>query len=236
MYKVRIVLCLSVLLLAALACNAASGIRTAQTEIPAALTQAPAVLTEAPTALGSIETSVAEFTPSIELTSGPSDETPSAESTSEPSNETPSADGLGIKLEDVKTVLQVSQQFAFSDGTEGDKPASIAKLTSTAASTFPSLAAGFSAEFIGDPNNLDKIKVKLPRTEDKTTVDEGIGLLSAMFAGILPVDIQVGFLTWMSQNYSAIPVNGSKETTVNNFKFTLSRSDTEMELEIEPAK
>jgi hypothetical protein len=216
MRKVQIVLSLSVLLLAALACNAASGIRTAQTDVPA-------MLTAAPTALGPIETSVAEFTPP-------------ADATSAPSNGTPSAGGLGIKLADVKTVMQVTQQFIFSDGTVDGKPAAIAKLTAAAATSFPTLATGFSAAFIGDPNNLSEIKVTLPRTEDQATVDEGIGLASVMFAGILPADVQVGFLTWMSQNYSEVPVGGSKETTVNNFKFTLSRTKTEILLDMVPAK
>lgn len=223
MRKVRIVLSLSVLLLAALACNAATGIRTAQTEIPAMMTEAPAVLTEAPTALGSLATTVAEFTPP-------------AESTSAPSNGTPSVGGLGIKLEDVKTVMQVTQQFTFSDGTVKGKPAAIAKLTSTAAASFPTLASGFSAAFIGDPENLDEIKVALPRTEDQATIDEGVGLVTVMFAGILPADVQVGFLTWITQNYSQVPVGDSKETTVSNFKFNLSRANTEMLLDIIPAK
>jgi len=216
MRKVRIVLSLSVLLLTALACNAATGVRTAQTEIPA-------MLTEAPTALGPIETAAAEFTPP-------------AVSTSAPSDGTPTTGGLGINLQDVKTVLQVTQQFTFSDGTVDGKPAAIAKLTSTAAASFPTLATDFSAAFIGDPKSLDEIKVTLPRTEDKATVDEGIGLVTVMFAGFLPADVQVGFLTWMTQNYSEIPVGGSKETTVNNFKFTLSRTATEILLDVVPAK
>jgi hypothetical protein len=216
MRQVRIVLSLSVLLLAALACNAASGIRAAQTDIPAALT-------EAPTALGPIETAAAEFTPPADATSVPSDGTPSA-------------GGLGIKLEDVKTVMQVTQQFNFSDGTVDGKPATIAKLTSTAATSFPTLATGFSAAFIGDAENLSEIKVTLPRTEDQATVDEAIGLATVMFAGILPADVQIGFLTWITQNYSEVPVDGSKETTVKNFKFTLSRIKAEMLLDIVPAK
>jgi len=216
MRKVQIVLSLSVLLLAALACNAATGIRAAQTDIPA-------MLTEAPTALGPLETAAAEFTPP-------------AVSTSAPSDGTPSAGGLGIKLEDVKTVMQVTQQFSFSDGTVDGKPAATAKLTSTAAASFPTLATGFSAAFIGDVNSLSEIKVTLPRTEDQATVDEGVGLVTVMFAGILPADVQIGFLTWMTQKYAGVPVGGSEETTVNNFKFSLSRTDTEIMLDIAPAK
>jgi hypothetical protein len=144
--------------------------------------------------------------------------------------------GWGIKLDDVKTVMQITQQFAFSDGNVDGKPATIAKLTSTAATSFPTLAADFSAAFIGDSKNLAEIKVTLPRTEDKATVEEGTGLVSIMFAGILPPDVQIAFLTWMTQNYSEIPIGGSKETTVNNFKFTLSRTKTEMLLDIIPAK
>ena len=173
--------------------------------------------------MGPIETAAAEFTPPAEATSAPSDGTPSA-------------GGLGIKFDDVKTVMQVTQQFAFSDGTVDGKPAAIAKLTSTSSATFPTLAAGFSAAFIGNPKNLNEIKVTLPRTEDQTTVEEGTGLVSIMFAGILPADVQVAFLTWLTQNYSAIPVGGSKETTVNNFKFTLSRTKTDMLLDIVPVK
>jgi len=216
MRKARFVLSLSVLLLAALACNAATGIRTAQTDIPA-------MLTEAPTALSPIETSVAEFTPPVMPTS-------------ESSDVTPSAGGLGIKFDDVKTVMQVTQQFAFSDGTVDGKPAAIAKLSSTSSATFPTLAAGFSAAFIGDPKNLSEIKATLPRTDDQTTVEEGTGLLSIMFAGILPADVQIGFLTWLTQNYSEVPVGGTKDTTVNNFKFTLSRTATDMVLDIMPAQ
>jgi hypothetical protein len=132
--------------------------------------------------------------------------------------------------------MQVTKQFDFSNGTVDGKPAAIAKLTSTAATSFPTLATGFSVAFIGDSNNLDEIKVTLPRTEDQATVDEGVGLVTVMFAGILPADVQIGFLTWITQNYSAIPVGGSKDTTVNNFKFTLSRTKTEMLLDIVPAK
>jgi hypothetical protein len=216
MRPLRIVFSLSVLLLVASACNVPTGIQTAQTEIPA-------MLTEAPTALAPIATAAAEFTPP-------------ALSTSEPSDGTPSVGGLGIKLEDVKTVLQVTQQFAFTDGTVDGKPAATAKLTSTAAASFPTLATGFSAAFIGDPKNLDEIKVTLPRTEAQATVDEGVGLVTVMFAGILPADVQIGFLTWITQKYSEVPVGGSEETTVNNFKFALSRTDTEIMLDIAPAK
>ena len=223
MRQFRIVLCLSVLLSAALACNAASGVRTAQTDIPAMMTAAPGMMTAAPTLMGPIETSVAEITPPVFPTSASSDETPSA-------------GGLGIKLQDVKTVLQVSQQFVFSDGTVDGKPAAIARLTSAAATSFPTLAGSFSAAFIGDPEGLGEIKVTMPRAEDQTTVDEGLGLLGVTFTGILPIDVQIGFLQWVTKNYSDVPVDGSQETTIKNFKFTLSRTKTEMLLDILPAQ
>jgi hypothetical protein len=223
MRQFRIVLSILILISATLACNAATGIRTAQTDIPAMMTAAPAMMTAAPTLMGPIETSVAEFTPPVLPTSATS-------------AQTPSAGGLGIQLQDVKTVLQVSQQFIFSDGTQAGQPAAIARLSSSAATSFPSLAASFSAAFIGDPKNLSEIKVTMPRAENQATVDEGIGLVGITFAGILPVDVQIGFLQWISKNYADVPVNGSKETTIKNFKFNLSRTKTEMLLDILPAQ
>jgi hypothetical protein len=232
MHPTRITISLALLLLASLACNAATGIRTAQTEIPTLLTQAP-------TTVGAIETAAAKFTPpAAESTATPSKENPTqAAGTTPPSaNETPSAGGLGIKLEDVKTIMQLTQQFSFSDGTVDGKTASTARLTSTAATSFPTLATGFSAVFIGDAQNLSEIKVTLPRTEDQASVDEGVGLMSVMFAGILPADVQVEFLMWLAQNYAKIQVNSSQETTVKNFKFTLSRTTATVLLDIVPVK
>ena len=220
----RIVLSVSILLLATLACNAATGIRTAQTDIPAALTEAPGMLTNAPTMLSPMETSVAEFTP------------PPALMTALPGDATAPAGTLGIKLQDVKTVLGATQQFVFSDDTVNGKPAAIVKLSSTAAASFPSLTKAFSVAFIGDAANLNEIKVVLPPAVDQQTVDEGVGLVGIVFAGILPADVQVGFLEWIAKTYSEVPVGGSKETTVKNFKFSLSRTDTNMTLDILPAK
>jgi hypothetical protein len=143
---------------------------------------------------------------------------------------------LGVKLDDVKSMMQGTGQFEFSDGTVNNQPASIAKLASSAAANFPTLAAGFSAAFIGDPANLSEIKVTLPRSADNPGLEESVKVLTLMLAGILPSDVQSQFLTWMNQNFTDIPEGGTKETTVGDFKFTFTRTSTAMVLDIVPAK
>jgi hypothetical protein len=84
---------------------------------------------------------------------------------------TPSAPGLGISLDQVKTVLQATQQFIFTDGTVNGQPASTATLGSGAAASFPAIANGFSAQFIGDPCNIRQLTLSLPRNDQQDTVD-----------------------------------------------------------------
>ena len=64
MRKARMVLSISVLVLALLACQAVAGLRTAQTEIPV-------MLSAAPTVLGVLGTAAAEFTPPVLTTKQP---------------------------------------------------------------------------------------------------------------------------------------------------------------------
>ena len=217
MRKFKISVCITLLVFAMLACNAATGIRAAQTEIPA-------LLTSAPTMLGPLGTAAAQMTPSDLLTALPI------------TSNTPIPGTLGISLVDVKMVMEITRQFSFKDGTVDGKPASIAMLTSTAAASFPVLADGFSAEFIGDASNLVEIRVTVPRSEDKTTVDQGIGLLSLFFSGILPPQVQMAFIPWITENYLSLAVDGSKELASGNLKFRLSRDQVNMMLDITPLK
>jgi hypothetical protein len=43
-------------------------------------------------------------------------------------------------------------------------------------------------------------------------------------------------LTWLATDYSSVQVGGTKQTTIKNMQFTLSRTQTEMSLEIVPAQ
>ena len=194
-----------------LACGLSTGIQAIQQ----AATQLPGILTSAPTALGAIETSAA------------------AQSSS--ACGTPTSGGLGIGLDNAKTVLQLTQQVTFTDGTVDGQPVSTATLTSTAASSFPDIASGFSAQFIGDPCNLSKILVTAPRT-DQQTADQGIAIINILVSGFMPLDVQVPLLAWLSQNYSNLPVSGQQQTTIGTMMFTLGRTQTEMTLEVVPAK
>jgi hypothetical protein len=202
------------LMLFVLACGLSNGIQ----QIQQAVTQLPEVLTSAPTALGAIETMAATAMP--------------------PSNcpATPTAGGLGVGLVNAKSVLQMTQQFTFTDGSIDGQPASTATLASAAAGTFSAISNGFSAQFIGDPCNLSQIKITIPRTDQQATVDQGVEAVNIVLTGTLPLDVQLTFFTWLTQNYSTVPVAGQQQTTIKNMQFTLSRTPTEMRLEILPAK
>jgi hypothetical protein len=196
-----------------LACGLSNGIQ----QIQQAATKLPDILTSAPTALGVIETMAASAIP--------------------PSNcGTPTSGGLGIQLDRAKTVLQTTGQFTFTDGTVDGQPVSTATLASGGASNFPAIANGFSAQFIGDPCNLSRILITAPYTDQQETIDQGLAAANILFVTIIPLDVQFPLLAWLTQNYSNVPVSGQQQTTIKNMQFTLSRTQSEMSLEIVPAK
>jgi hypothetical protein len=213
MGRLKIITSISVLLLAMLACNAANGIQLAQTELPA-------MMTAVPTMLGPVGTAAAEFTPpAIPNTGG-----------------TTTPGGLGIALKDVRTVMDASQQFTFTDGSADGKPAAIANLSASAAANMPGLAQSFSAVFIGDPANLSEIKITVPNSSDQAAVDAGTTMMTVLLTGILPPDVLISFVPWLTQNYSSLPVDESKTMTAKNIIFTLSRTQSVTVLDLAPAK
>jgi len=198
--------------------NAAStALPAISTELTAISTQMPALLTGVPTAQGFIETAAAQF--------------PTSSCTG-----TPTSGGLGISLDTTRTVLQMTQQFTFADGTADGQPAVTATLTPTGAASFPAIAQGFSAQFIGNVCNLSRVSITIPRTDQQDTADQGVSALNIMLAGTLPPDVQLTFLTWVAQNYPDVPVSGQQKTTIKTFQFTLQRSQTNMVLDIVPAQ
>jgi hypothetical protein len=130
----------------------------------------------------------------------------------------------------------MTQEFAFADGTANGQPALIATLTTSGASTFPAIAQGFTAQFIGNVCNLSQISVTIPRSDQQDSVDQGLGVLNIVLAGTLPPDVQLTFLTWLTQNYSTLAVAGKVETTIKTMKFTLQRNQTSMLLDIVPSQ
>jgi len=197
-----------------LACGLTNGIQ----QIQQAVTQLPEMLTSAPTALGALET--------LAATAMPSNQCPA----------TPAVGGLGVSLVNAKAVLQMTQQFTFTDGSLGGQPVSTATLASAAAGGFSAISDGFSAQFIGDPCNLSEIKIIVPRTDQQNSVDQGIQAVNLVLVGTLPVDVQFSFFSWLSQNYSSVAVAGQVQTTIKNMAFTLQRDQTSMLLDILPAK
>jgi hypothetical protein len=198
-----------------LACGLTNGIQ----QIKEATTQLPGLLTGAPTALGALETMAASAIP--------------------PSNcaaTTPSAGGLGIVLDRTKSILEATGQLTFTDGTVAGQPASTATLSSAGASSFSAISNGFAAQFIGDPCNLSRILIKAPYTDQQATVDQGLAAATLLFSTLMPLDVQLPLLAWLSENYSKVPVSGQQQTTIKNMQFTLSRTQSEMTLEIVPAK
>ena len=211
------------LLVFLLGCGLVSGIQNLQTIKNAASTQLPILETAASTQLPALETAAATDIPALE-TGAPTVEgmieTQAAQSTSGNCTGTPTSGGLGVSVETAKTVLQMTQQFQFADGTSGNQPAVVATLTGSGATAFPDLANGFSAQFIGDPCNLNHIIVTLPRTDQSASADQGVGLLNIILAGTLPADVQLSFLTWASQNYSTLAVGSQQQATFGTMQFT----------------
>jgi hypothetical protein len=180
-------------------------------------TQLPGILTSVPTALGAVETL-------------------SSQQSSSNCPATPTAGGLGISLDQVKLVLQATQQFVFTDGTVNGQPASTATLGPALTASFPDIATGFSAQFIGDSCNIGELTISLPRNDQQATVDQAVGLIDVLIAAFLPSGDQLAVINWMTQNYGTIPVGGQAQTTAGSMQFTLTRSQTEMVLDILPAK
>ena len=191
-----------------MACGLVNGIQQAATQLPG-------ILTSAPTALGAMET----FAAGQSSSNCPS---------------TPTSGGLGISMDSVKTVLQITGQFDLADGTVNGQTASTATMTQSAATNFPAIASGFSAQFIGDPCNIGEILVTLPRTDQQDTVDQGIGVINILLAGVMPAGTQIPFVAWLAEQYASVPVGGQQQTTSGNMQFTLQRSQTEMVVDIVP--
>ncbi|HEY3312347.1 MAG TPA: hypothetical protein VGK00_11970 [Anaerolineales bacterium] len=208
---------LSFLVLASLGCNAVTRLVSPDDILPA-------LMTVAPTALEAVETSAAEMTPPVAATTGPAGAEKSPES------------GLGISLKSVRPILEGTQQFTFTDGTVGGQPAVITSLSPSAGTSMPGLTSNFSVAFIGNPDNLGQIRITSPYSDNQAEVDAGLGMLTVVFAAILPPDVLLSFLPWLSENYSKVPEGGSEEMTAKNMKFTLSRFQTQVQLDIVPAK
>ena len=219
MRKTRL-LVIPFLLFFLLGCGLLSGVQNIQNIKNAASTELPAILTSAPTEQGLMETAAAGVQTQISSTNN--------------CTGTPTSGGLGVSVETTKTVLSMTQQFNFADGTADGKPAVVATLTGTGATAFPALAAGFSAQFIGDPCNLDHIIVTIPRTDLAETADQGMGILNIVLAGTLPPQVQLGFLTWVTTNYANIAVGSQQQTTFDTMQFTLKRDQANMVLDIVP--
>ena len=224
------------LMLFIMGCGLISGVQGLQN---AATTALPALQTAASTDLPAMETAAASEIPAL-LTSAPTEqgliETAAAQLPTSACTGTPTAGGLGVSMDTARTVLQMSQQFTFADGTANGQPAVIATLTSAGASTFPAIAQGFSAQFIGNVCNLSQVLVTIPRTDQQDSSDQGVSVLNIVLTGTLPVDVQLAFLTWVAQNYPTVPVSGQQQTTIKTFQFTLQRNQTSMVLDILPAK
>jgi hypothetical protein len=199
------------LMLFIMACGLSNAVQQVETQLPGALTNAP-------TALGFVETAVASVVPTSSCTG------------------TPSGAGLGLQLDVTRAVLEKTGQFTFTESTANGQPVSTATLASTAAGTFSAISSGFSAQFIGDVCNLAEIKMTIPRTDQQATVDQGIGVTTVLFSGILPPEVTLGLFTWLAQNYGNVTVGGQQQTTFGKFQFTLQRDQANMTLDVLPAQ
>jgi hypothetical protein len=222
---VRIVLSLSVLMLASLACKTVTGLGAAQTEIPE-------MITAAPSELAPIETAAAESIP----TAAPTAAATAAETVEPAGNGTAPSSGLGIAVDDVKSVMEATQQFIFKDGVVDGQPAVIASLAPSAATNMPGLMDQFSAAFIGDPKDLGEVRITVPYSDDDAAVQAGLGMVTILFSSILPPEALFSFIPWITENYSKIPPGGSEELVVKNLRFRISRVQSDVLLSIQPVK
>ena len=223
------------LMLFVMGCGLISGVQGLQQAVS---TQLPALQTAASTDLPAMETAAATEMPAL-LTGVPTAEGMLAtlqaqQSAAGTCPNTPAPGGLGVSINTAKIVLQITQQFALTQGTADGQPATIVTLTATGASSFPAIAQGFTAQFIGDPCNLSKVTITIPRTDQSDSVDQGTSVLNIVLTGTLPADVQLSFLTWVAQNYANVPVSGQQQTTIKTFQFTLQRNQTSMVLNILP--
>jgi len=201
--------------LVACMCSGLSQLGSVASGLQSAASQLPGMLTSMPTELGPMETmSAQQNSPSGTYTPG----------------------HLDISLDQVKSVLQMTQSFTFTDGTINGQPASTAKLTGAAAAAYPDIAAGFSADFIGDPTNLTRIRITLPRTDTTLSAQQGLSALTLAFSSFLPSDITLTLIPWLTQNYSTLNVGDKTSTTINNYIFTLQRDPKQMVLTVDPAQ
>lgn len=196
-------------------CSGLSGLQSLGSGLQAAASQLPSVLTSMPTDLGPMETMSAQQS--------------SASGTTTPGH-------LGIALNTIKTVLQMTQQFTFTDGTVDGQPDSTAKLAGSLASSMPDLAAGFSADFIGDPTNLTRIRITMPWTGNNASTQQMIGIVNVLVTSFLPGNVSSSFTPWLTQNLSTLTPGNQTQTTIQNFVFTLERTSSTMTLTIDPAQ
>ncbi len=215
MRKTRWMIALALLFVTSLGCGLLSNVQNGVQQIQSAATQLPGMLTAAPTMLGPMETEAAQMTP------------PSGSSSSGPQV---------LSLDNAKLILQMTQEFKFTDSTVGGQPASIATLTDTGVSTFPAMGTAFSASFIGDPKSLSQIKIAAPRSDSQDTIDQAIGLDNAVLTGALPPQVEVSFLSWLTENYAGVAVGASLDKTIGSMQFTLDRTASTETLTVVPSK
>jgi len=214
MFKARWTIVLPVLLLASLACGL-TGLGSDIKKIQDAATQLPGMLTSAPTLMGPLETAAAKYTP--------------------PAAGTPGMGGT-LSLQNSRPILEMTQQFKFTDDTVAGQPVTTVKLTDNGAASFAALKDGFSATYTGDPGNLSQIQMVAPRSDAQDSVDQGIELDNLLLSGVVPPDVQANFVKWLTENYSGVAVSGKLDETIGSFQFTLERSDSTETLTIVPAK
>jgi hypothetical protein len=206
----KFLLAIPVILMVTLACGLTNGIQ----QIKSVVTQIPGMLTSAPTAMGAVETAAAGESSAF--------------------CGTPTPGGMGINIVNARAVLLITGMVNFTDGTTDGKPSTTLTLTSSGASAYPAISNGLSVEFVGDSCDMSLVKVTIPRTDQQETVDEALSVLNLTLAASMPLDVQIGLLSWVNDNYESLPVSGQSQTTISGIQFTMQRTSTDMILEAVP--
>jgi hypothetical protein len=83
---------------------------------------------------------------------------------------------------------------------------------------------------------LSRILINAPYTDNQATIDQGLAAANVLLTAIIPLDVQLPLIAWLATTYSNVPVSGQQQTTIGSMQFTLARTQSEMSLEILPAK
>lgn len=138
---------------------------------------------------------------------------------------------LGISLNSIEIMMEPSGGYTFSQGVTGSQPETVAKLAGNDPTISRAMVSDFKVELIGNPSSLSQIKITVPLS-DTTSMN----MLDIETKTVLPGNENPQFTPWLDQTYPTLAVGAPQQTTISTYLFTLSCNQTDVILQIDPAK